>query len=96
MRGALGQGAFAPARFFGDQFDYAAHAFGVDAGAVLGRRRCAGVGGEQVQAELHRILAGGVRQFVDEALNDERERVAAGRAQRAGADASGCTEVCSA
>ena len=39
---------------------------------------------EQVEPELQRILARGVRELVDERLEDERERVAARRAQRAG------------
>ena len=41
---------------------------------------------QKIQAELHRILAGGVRQLVDEGLHHERQRVAGRRAQRAGAD----------
>ena len=36
--------------------------------------------------ELQGILAGGMRQFVDKRLDHERQRVAVGRAQRAGAD----------
>ena len=38
---------------------------------------------EQVEPELQRILAGGVRQLVDERLERERQRVALGRTQRA-------------
>ena len=50
---------------------------------ALGRRACACVG-QQVEPELHRILARRVRQLVDERLEHEREGVAARRAQRAG------------
>ena len=39
---------------------------------------------QQIQPELQRILAGRVRELVDERLEDERERVAARRAQGAG------------
>ena len=40
--------------------------------------------GEQIEPELQRILAGGVRQLVDERLIDPGDGVAARRAQRAG------------
>ena len=70
---------------------HAAHARGVrpEARRRHGRRAVpagAGMGSrcQQFEAELERVLPGRVRQLVDERLDDERERVAARRAQRAG------------
>src|SRR5260370_29295250 len=82
--------AFAPAGFFGDEFEDANHAGGVEvAGEGIGFR--VGVGNareaEQVEPELHRIFSGGVGEFVYEGLEDPGESVAAWRAQRVGGNA---------
>ena len=73
------------------QFDFSAtsfttrrHARGVEAVAAALAAPGYDLVGEQVETELHRILPRRVRQLVDERLEHERERVAAGRAQRAG------------
>ena len=75
--GTARQCALAPAGFFSDQVQHAAHALGLEV-LVVGRTHASAA--QQIQAELHRVLLGGVRQLVDERLEDEAERVAARRA----------------
>ncbi len=80
----FGELARAPAGFFGDEFEDALHAGGVEIDfAGIGRGRCAVDAGrtEKIEAELDRIFSRGVGKFVRERLEDPREGVAAGSAQ---------------
>src|SRR5712664_3107918 len=88
--GVFGQLAGAPAGFFGDEFEDAAHAGGVEIGfRRIGRGRCGRNAGrvEEIQTELDGIFSGGVRQLVGEGLEDPREGVAARGAHGVGGNA---------
>jgi len=79
--GVLGQIALTPTRFFGDEFEDAAHASGVKVGfRRICRGRCGWNAGrvQEIQTELDGIFSGGVRQLVSERLENPGERVAAG------------------
>ena len=77
--------------FSATSLQHALHAFGIQSGRApetLMPQPVRSTDSSSAEAEFHRVLAGGVRQLVDERLDHERERVAAGRAQRTGADAA--------
>ena len=81
--GAFPQGTRAPTGFFPYELENAAHALGVE-GAARGRWSCVGRvqrrDVEEREAEIERVFAGGVREFINERLHDEGESVAAGSA----------------
>jgi hypothetical protein len=78
--GTLRQRRLAPGRLLADELEDAARPFRVEVVVV----ELAGVPrpAQQIDSELERILAGRMRQLVDERLEDEAEGVAARGAQR--------------
>ena len=84
LAGALGQVRRAPAGLVADEFEHGLHALRVERRPHAFRRRV-----EQVEPELERVLAGFGREFIDERLDDERDRVAGRSAERSRRDAEG-------
>ena len=74
---------FAPAGFFGDEFDHGFHARGVIGRATFSGAWKGAVITQDFESHGERIAAGGVGELVDEALVDEGEHATAGRAPRA-------------
>src|SRR5229473_5134576 len=96
--GVFGQLAGAPAGFFGDEFEDAAHAGGVEIGFRRIRRGRRGRDAgrvQEIQTELDGIFSRGVCQLVREGLEDPGEGVAARSAHGVGRHAErheGCAE----
>jgi len=90
--GSRGQRGGAPGGFFGDEFEDAGHARGIEVDRIGIRRRCGlcGLylrGGKKFEAELHGIFPGGVGEFIEEGLKDPAEGVAARGAHGEGGNA---------
>src|SRR6202023_384640 len=82
-----GERAFSPRRLFAHRRQYIDHAAGIESRFLTLRARRLHENptlAQQRDAKLQRILAGCVRQFVDEGLEHEPQGIAARRAQRAG------------
>ena len=81
-RGARRQTPGAPSGPLANQFEHAPHARRVETVAALLRLRHRRTG-QQIEPELNRILAGRLRELIDEGLERPREGVAARGAQGA-------------
>src|SRR5438477_2765025 len=74
----------APSEFLGHQLQHSLHPFGIQIRLIwIGARRNPWIR-KQLEPELHRILARGVRQFVQERVENPDAAIPSWRAKRTG------------